>query len=82
MFRLAARTTSSCRLAATGQGSASTLTPYLLNSSYTLSLGGDIVWDDVWYRHPAGFSNTLTVEGVVIQNGSRVAYDATRTCSP
>lgn len=56
--------------------------PYLLNSSYTLSLGGDIAWDDVWYSHPAGFGNTLTVDGVVIPNGSRVAYDGARTCSP
>jgi len=56
--------------------------PYLLNSSYTLSLGGDIAWDDVWYSHPAGFGNTLTVDGVVIPNGSRVAYDGARTCTP
>lgn len=64
----------------TGLGLASA--PYLLNSSYTLSLGGDIAWDDVWYSHPAGFGNTLTVDGVVIPNGSRVAYDASRTCTP
>jgi hypothetical protein len=56
--------------------------PYLLNSSYTLSLGGNIAWDDVWYSHPAGFGNTLTVDGVVIPNGSRVAYDGARTCTP
>jgi hypothetical protein len=56
--------------------------PYLLNSSYTLSLGGDIAWDDVWYSHPDGFGNTLTVDGVVIPNGSRVAYDPARTCAP
>jgi hypothetical protein len=56
--------------------------PYLLNSSYTLNLGGDVAWDDVWYSHPAGFGNTLTVDGVAIPNGSRVAYVAARTCSP
>jgi len=63
----------------TGLGLANT--PYLLNSSYTLNLGGDIAWDDVWYSHPPGFGNTLTVDGTVIPNGSRNAYDTTRTCS-
>jgi len=58
-----------------------TAMPYLLNSNYTLNLGGDIAWDDVWYSHPAGFGNTLTVDGTVIPNGSRNAYDATRICS-
>ena len=56
--------------------------PYLQNSSYTLTLGGDIAWEDVWYSHPSGFGNTLTVDGVVIPNGSRNAYDGARTCTP
>ena len=56
--------------------------PYLLNSNYSLALGGDVTWDDVWFSHPAGFANTLTVDGVLIGNGSRHAYDATRTCTP
>jgi len=56
--------------------------PYLLNSSYTLNLGGNIAWDDVWYSHPAGFGNTLTVDGALIPNGSRVAYNPAKTCSP
>jgi hypothetical protein len=66
----------------TGLGITIPPTPYLLNSSFTLSLGGDIAWDDVWYSHPAGFGNTLTVDGVVIPNGSRNAYEGPRTCSP
>jgi hypothetical protein len=56
--------------------------PYMLNSSYTLSLGGDISWSDVWFSHPAGFGNTLTVDGVEIPNGQHTAYDATKTCAP
>ena len=56
--------------------------PYLLNSNYSLTLGGDIAWGDVWYSHPAGFGNTLTVDGVQIPNGSRIAYDASKTCTP
>jgi hypothetical protein len=51
------------------------------NASYTLSLGGDIAWSDVWFSHPAGFGNTLTVDGVEIPNGQHTAYDATRTCA-
>ena len=48
--------------------------PYLLNSRFTLSLGGDMSWDDVWYAHPAGFGNTLIVDGQMIANGSRQFY--------
>jgi hypothetical protein len=56
--------------------------PYLRNSSYTISLGGNLNWDDVWFSHPAGFGNTLTVDGVVMPNGQRAAYDMARTCPP
>ena len=53
--------------------------PYLRNSNFKLSLG-DFDWSDVWYSHPASLGNTLTVDGVVMPNGSRVAYDAARSC--
>jgi hypothetical protein len=56
--------------------------PYLLNSNYSLSLGGDIAWNDVWVSHPAGFGNTLTVDGAVIPNVQRTAYDPNKTCAP
>jgi hypothetical protein len=56
--------------------------PYLLNSSYSLSLGGDLAWDDAWYSHPDGFGNSLTVDGVSIPNGARAAYDASKVCTP
>jgi hypothetical protein len=50
------------------------------NSTYTIKLGEDIAWKDVWYSHPAGAGNTLSVNGEVIANGSRVAYDAAKSC--
>jgi hypothetical protein len=49
--------------------------PYLMNSTFRLTLGGDVHWDDVWFGHPAGFGNTLVVDGVTIANGSRQSYD-------
>jgi hypothetical protein len=30
----------------------------------------------VWYGHPAGFGNTLLVDGTPIANGNRQFYDA------
>ncbi len=54
--------------------------PLLKTSSYLVALGGDIAWQDVWYSHPAGAGNTLTVDGQTIANGSRVVYDAARVC--
>jgi hypothetical protein len=56
--------------------------PYLLNSSYSLTLAGDIAWEDVWYAHPAGFGNALTVDGVPIAHGNNTAFDPALTCSP
>lgn len=50
--------------------------PYLLNSTFRLSLGGDVSWDDAWYSHPDGFGNTLIVDGQTIANGARQFYDA------
>jgi hypothetical protein len=50
------------------------------NSTYTVTLG-DVAWKDVWYAHPAGFGNTLKVDGETIENGARTAYNATRVCT-
>jgi hypothetical protein len=50
--------------------------PYLSNSTFTLTLNGDVDWDDVWFGHPAGFGNTLIVDGQVIANGVRQFYSA------
>jgi len=51
-------------------------TLYLLNSTFSLSLNGNLDWNDVWYGHPAGFGNTLIVDGNTIDNGIRQFYDA------
>ena len=39
----------------------------------------DLSWADAWFGHPAGFGNTLIVDGNVIPNGGRQFYSAT-TC--
>jgi len=54
--------------------------PYLHDSHYTLTLDGNLPWESVWYSHPAGHGNTLTVDGQTIPTGSRVDYDADRDC--
>ena len=54
--------------------------PYLRNTTYRLSLGGDVAWADAWYSHPAGFGNTLVVDGTTVPNGAFNAYDAMKTC--
>jgi hypothetical protein len=55
--------------------------PYLRNTTYSLTIGSDLNWEDAWYGHPAGFGNTLTVNGGAVANGIHHAYDATRTCT-
>ena len=50
--------------------------PYLQNSNYTLSLGGDLNWSDAWYAHAGGFGNTLVVDGQLIANGIHNFYSA------
>jgi hypothetical protein len=62
----------------TALGLASSTT--LLNSTYNITLGGDIPWANVWYSHAPSFGNTLVVNGQPVANGSVIAYDATRTC--
>jgi hypothetical protein len=56
--------------------------PYLHDSHYTLALGGDVQWADAWYGHPAGYGNTLVVDGDTIPNSARSAYDPDRVCDP
>ena len=64
----------------TGLGLASG--PYLVNSTFNLSLGSDISWDNVWFAHAEGTGNTLIVNGQTMPNGTRIAYDPTRVCNP
>jgi hypothetical protein len=54
-----------------------TANPYLQNSTIRLDLGGDLNWTDAWFSHPAGYGNTLSVDGTTVVNGARQFYDAT-----
>lgn len=78
--------TGSCQtgllIATTNQQTAAGLAngPSVRNSTFTIALGGDIAWKDVWYSHPAGVGNTLMVDGQVIDNGFRVPYDKAKAC--
>ncbi|MFN2602153.1 MAG: right-handed parallel beta-helix repeat-containing protein [Gemmatimonadaceae bacterium] len=65
----------------TALGAGQPTRPYVRNSVYKISLGGDLRWEDAWYSDPAGFGNSLTVDGTEIPNGARLAYDAARTCT-
>lgn len=51
--------------------------PYLLNSTFMLALHDNLSWDEAWYSHPAGYGNTLIVDGQTIPNGGRQFYSAT-----
>ena len=53
-----------------------TNTPYLLGSTFELTLNGDVAWDQAWYSHPAAFGNRLVVDGTEIGNGARQSYVA------
>ena len=55
--------------------------PYLKNTKYELNLGSDIPWDKAWYAHPAGFGNSLLMDGVGIPNAIHHSYDAAKPCS-
>ena len=48
----------------------------LQNSTFRLTLNGDVRWSDAWFYHPAGFGNTLVVDGTEIPNGTRQFYSA------
>jgi hypothetical protein len=61
----------------TGMGIDANPRPYMLNSTFELTLNGDLQWGDVWVAHPDGFGNTLIVDGMTIPNGTRQFYDAT-----
>jgi hypothetical protein len=53
--------------------------PYLLNSTYRLTLGGNLRFSDAWFDNPPGFGNTLIVNGAVIGHRTRRFFDAV-TC--
>jgi hypothetical protein len=64
----------------TGMGIPGASAPYLLGSTFDLTLGGDLSWDAAWYAHAAGFGNGLTVNGVAIPNGTRHSFNPARPC--
>ena len=47
---------------------ASPTAPYLVNSTFTLSRGGDVADARTWFDHPAGYGNTLIVDGSPMGN--------------
>ena len=51
--------------------------PYMVNSTYRLSLGGDLPFSRAWFSNPAGFGNQLVVDGQTIAHGSRRFFDET-----
>jgi hypothetical protein len=49
---------------------------YMVNSTYRLSLGGDLPFSAAWFSNPAGFGNQLVVDGRTIAHGNRRFFDA------
>jgi hypothetical protein len=50
--------------------------PNMVNSTYRLSLGGDLPFSAVWFSNPKGFGNQLVVDGRTIAHGYRRFFDA------
>ena len=49
--------------------------PYMVNSTYRLSLGGDLPFSAAWFSNPKGLGNRLVVDGRLVANGTRQHYD-------
>jgi hypothetical protein len=49
---------------------------YMVNSTYRLSLGGDLRFSEAWFSNPKGFGNQLVVNGRTIAHGKRRFFDA------
>jgi hypothetical protein len=52
---------------------------YVLNSTYRLTLGGNLRFSDAWFDNPPGLGNTLIVDGSVIAHRTRQFFDGV-TC--
>jgi hypothetical protein len=48
---------------------------YLRNSTYRLTLGGDLPFSDAWFSNPGGLGNTLLVNGHAIGHITRQFFD-------
>jgi hypothetical protein len=49
--------------------------PYLRNSTYRLTLNGDLPFRDAWFSNPGGLRNTLLVNGHAIGHITRQFFD-------
>ena len=64
-----------------GLGLVSLFPSYLKNSTYSITSAGDLPLDKAWFTNPAGYGNTLIVNGQTMPNVTNAAYDATRVCT-
>jgi hypothetical protein len=65
---------------ATTVGAAQLTRPYLRNSTYVVSLNGNLDWNNVWYSEVPNLGETLIVDGASVPPGSRLAYDQKKAC--
>lgn len=49
--------------------------PYMVNSTYRLTLGGDLPFSAAWFSNPFGLGNQLIVDGRPIAHGTRRFFD-------
>ena len=65
---------------ASGLGLVTPFPSYLKSSTYSITSAGDLPLDKAWVAHPAGYGNTLILNGQTMPNGNNTAYAATRVC--
>jgi hypothetical protein len=65
---------------ATTVGAAQLTRPYLRNSTYVVSLGGNLDWNNVWYAETPNLGDSLFVDNANVPPGSRLAYDQKKAC--
>ena len=63
-----------------GLGLVSPFPSFLKSSTYSITSAGDLPLDKAWFTNPAGYGNTLIVNGQTMPNVSNAAYDAARVC--
>ena len=59
--------------------------PYMVNSTYRLTLGGDLPFSAAWFSNPKGLGNQLIVDGRTIRtarDGSSIRSRARRGQEP
>lgn len=59
------------------------MSPYLTNSTYAISLGGDVPASRRWIDNPAGYGNSLVIDGQPVGNTTPLAtVPASAPCTP